>query len=163
MVVCFFCDRYRAPADAAMADDVHRAKLALKERKFDFERQLAEELRKDRNSQAEREINFRFLSLTVVVVLLVLCLYWLSARFGFGKGMPAPPPAAQPTGSEHFSPYASILSADSDRTDSSFDFHNNMPFKDIQSSQYSNIEFNDNAQAVDSETRLFGQVHDLVM
>jgi hypothetical protein len=144
--------------------DVHQQKLELKRQKFQFEKELAEEMRRDKAEALAREVNYKYLVLTVVILLTILVIFWLTKRFGFGVGAGIPPPAQQPAGgSERFSPYASILNADNDRTDSSFDYQLDQPYKSTDPQVYSNMEFNANAQAMSSEDKLANQLWDLIL
>lgn len=128
--------------------------LELKQHKFEAKQAFQVRELEEKTHIKNREIDIQYLEFTVVLVLLVLIIYFLTNRFGFGWGNDA---------KEGFSPYASILSPDISRSDSSFDYAFDMPYKAPDWQSVSNLDFNANAQLYASEDRLFQQVHDLRM
>lgn len=144
---------------------LRREKLDLKRADVEWKHQQAAQKAAAEEKMRNRVIDFEYLKLTVVLVLVIIVIWFLTCRFGFGRGIGGPnsPDAQSASGKERFSPYASILSPDTYRTDSSFDYANVTPHKDLDYSQRFPIEFNDNAQRVTSEDRLFAASHDMVL
>lgn len=67
---------------------------------------------------------------------------------------------------EYFSPYASILTPDIDRSDQNFDFAQNMPYKTLDYAyipSYGAKDYDKNYSPYSSEDALFKQTHDLVI
>lgn len=144
---------------------LRREKLELKRADVEWKHQQAAQKAAADEKMRNRAIDFEYLKLTVVLVLVIIVIWFLTCRFGFGRGIggPGSPDAQSASGKERFSPYASILSPDTYRTDSSFDYANVMPHKDLDYSQRMNVEFNDNSQRMTSEDKLFAASHDLVL
>ncbi len=146
---------------------VRQDKVALKKAEFEWKKQQAQQEHDDREYARGRAIDLEYLKITVLVVLLIIVIWYLTCKFGFlrGVGGPEAPEANQADPQkEHFAPYASVINADIQRGDSSFDYANNMPYKDLDYSQRLNVEFNSNASRYDSEEKLFAQtVSDLVL
>jgi hypothetical protein len=133
--------------------ELEKAKLELKQHKFEAKQAFQAKELEEKTAIKNREIDVQYLEFTVVLVLLVLIIYFLTNRFGFGWGNKP----------EQFSPYASILTPDIGRSDASFDYAQNMPYKSPDWQSISNLDFNANAQLYASEDRLFQQTHDLRM
>jgi hypothetical protein len=146
---------------------VRREKIALQQAEFEWKKQQAQQEHADRERARGRAVDLEYLKITVLVLLLIIVIWYLTCKFGFLRGVGGPDAAnanqADPPKKEHFSPYASILTPDIQRTDSSFDYANNMPYKDLDYSQRMNVEFNSNAQRMASEDRLADQLLDLVL
>lgn len=145
---------------------LRQAKLDLKRADVEWKHQQAYEKAVADEKMRNRVLDFEYLKLTVVLVLVLIVIWYLTCRFGFGRGIGGPnSPDAQSAESpkEGFAPYASILAPDTYRTDSSFDYAKNMPYSDPDYSQRMSVEFNDNAQRMTSEDKLFNQSHDLVL
>lgn len=145
--------------------NIRQAKLDLKRADIEWKHAQANKRAEAEEKMRNRALDFEYLKLTVVLVLVVIVIWFLTCRFGFGNGIggPGSPNAKSAQPREGFSPYASILSPDTYRTDSSFDYANDMPYKDPDWSQRMNVDFNSNAQAITSEDKLFNQTHDLVL
>lgn len=138
--------------------DLDRAGLELKQHKFEAKQAFQARELEEKTKIKNREIDIQYLEFTVVLVLLILVIYFLTNRFGFGWGN-----KTEIDKTENFSPYASILSPDISRSDSSFDYAFDMPYKAPDWQSISNLDFNANAQLYASEDRLFQQTHDLRM
>lgn len=151
--------------DPAVA--VRQAKLDLKRADIEWKHRRAAEKDAAEERMRNRALDFEYLKLTVVLVLVLIVIWYLTCRFGFGSGIGGPnspnAQSAERPEREAFSPYASILTPDVYRTDSSFDYANNMPYKDLDYSRRMNVEFNNNAQRMTSEDKLFNQTMDLVL
>lgn len=149
---------------------VRQDKVALQQAEFEWKKQQAKQDHDDREHTRSRAMDLEYLKITVLVILLIIVIWYLTCKFGFMRGMGGPyAPNANAAGgtpptTERFSPYASILTPDIQRTDSSFDYANNMPYKDLDYSQRMNVDFNQNAQRMSSEDKLFDQtISDLVL
>lgn len=142
---------------------LRREKLELKRADVEWKHQQATQKAAADEKMRNRAIDFEYLKLTVVLVLVIIVIWFLTCRFGFGRGIGGPASPDAQSAKERFSPYASILSPDTYRTDSSFDYAFNKPFSDPDYSARMPIEFNDNAQRMASEDKLFNQSHDLVL
>lgn len=142
---------------------VRQAKVDLQREKFEWAKQKHQQENADRERARERAIDLEYLKITVLVILLIIVIWYLTCKFGFLRGMGSPDAPNSNRATEHFSPYASILTPDTYRTDSSFDYANNMPYKDLNWSERMNVDFNHNAQRIASEDKLADQLLDLVM
>lgn len=164
--------------------EIEAQRLALERARFDFIRQQAEHADQIAAEIAARAMDFEYLKLAVILILLIIIVFYLSCRFGFGipKKKPSPPPAisappkpvstsapapavsAAPVAKkERFSPYASILTPDIQRTDANFDSAQNMPYKDFDYNNYDEKTYNLDLTKQSSEDRLFSGVHELIL